>query len=52
MDDVVEQVMASYEKLPASERLAREEIRVKVVNIFRSCRLQVTATPKSSPLMV
>ena len=30
MDDAVEQVMASYEKLAASERLEREEIRVKV----------------------
>jgi hypothetical protein len=30
MDDAVDRVMASYEKLPALERLGREEIRVKV----------------------
>ena len=30
MDDAVERVMASYDKLPALERLGREEIRVKV----------------------
>ena len=30
MDDTVDRVMASYENLPALERLGREEIRVKV----------------------
>ena len=30
MNDAVEQVMTSYEKLPAIEGVAREEIRVKV----------------------
>ena len=30
MDDAVDRVMASYEHLPALERLGREEIRVKV----------------------
>ena len=30
MDDAVDRVMASYENLPALERLGREEIRVKV----------------------
>jgi hypothetical protein len=30
MNDAVDRVMASYEKLPAIEGLGREEIRVKV----------------------
>lgn len=30
MDQTVDRVMASYENLPALERLGREEIRVKV----------------------
>ena len=30
MDDAVDQVMESYENLPALERLGREEIRMKV----------------------
>jgi len=30
MHDAVDRVMASYENLPALERLGREEIRVKV----------------------
>jgi hypothetical protein len=30
MDDAVDRVMASYENLPAIERLGREEMRVKV----------------------
>jgi hypothetical protein len=30
MDDAVDRVMASYENLPALERLGREEIRMKV----------------------
>jgi hypothetical protein len=30
MDDAVDPVMASYDRLPALERLGREEIRVKV----------------------
>ena len=30
MDDAVDRVMASYENLPALERLGREEIRAKV----------------------
>ena len=30
MDDAVDRVMASFDSLPALERLGREEIRVKV----------------------
>jgi hypothetical protein len=30
MDEAVDQVMASYESLPAFERLGREEIRMKI----------------------
>jgi hypothetical protein len=30
MDEAVDRVMASYENLPALERLGREEIRMKV----------------------
>jgi hypothetical protein len=30
MDEAVDRVMASYENLPAIERLGREEMRVKV----------------------
>lgn len=32
MNDVVDQVMSSYEKLPAVERLGREEMRAKIGN--------------------
>ena len=43
MDDAVDRVMASYENLPALDRLGREEIRVKVSQY----QLQVTETPKN-----
>ena len=49
MNDAVDRVLSSYEKLPVIEGLGREEI--KWANISQNFHLQVTATQKNLSFM-